>query len=337
MEPGPVHLPPASPSRSRARRASRRLRAGRTPPARSLGRGRGPGLSFSPSQANPPRAGSRSPGCPPPSGWLGSLPCSRGLSPGSILSRRSGEGAAGGGAPTRSLSPPDGRRGLRGAPGGPGSPRNGRPGRGALPCAPRAAGLGSSHRPRRDGAGRDGAGRAGASRLRRVPAPPAAQAARRSVSPSVGETRLLAEGEWGRRRSSSQPPPLLPALAGSSLASQLAYLTLPWPLGRGSGSLAPSISAPFPPGGDPEDCSIAFDFSGNAFPRGCGSVWDSRGRVRFPLPTFPEKMGSRVTSPSSPRPRCQCPGLQCFSWERSKIALPLPFPDPKPRVRVNIR
>lgn len=189
----------------------------------------------------------------------------------------------------------------------------------------------------RGGARRDGAGRAGASRLRRVPAPPAAQAARRPVSPSVGETRLLAEGEWGRRRSSSQPPPLLPALAGSSLASQLAYLTLPWPLGRGSGSLAPSISAPFPPGGDPEDCSIAFDFSGNAFPRGCGSVWDSRGRVRFPLPTFPEKMGSRVTSPSSPRPRCQCPGLQCFSWERSKIALPLPFPDPKPRVRVNIR
>lgn len=159
------------------------------------------------------------------------------------------------GAPTRSLSPPDRRQGLRGAPGGPGGPRAVRQGRGALPCAPRAAGLGRSHRPRRDRAGRNGAGRAGAGGRRRVSAPPAAQAARESVSPWVRAPRLRAEGEWGQRGSPSQPPPLLPALAGSALASKLADLTLSRPPGGGSGSLAPSILAPTPPWGTPRTVS----------------------------------------------------------------------------------
>lgn len=83
----------------------------------TLGAGAGPRAKLSPLPRQPPTptaappsrpggGGTRlpSPGCLPPAGGLGSLPCSRRPSPGSILSRRSGEGAAGGG---RSLSLPE--------------------------------------------------------------------------------------------------------------------------------------------------------------------------------------------------------------------------------------
>lgn len=66
------------------------------------------------------RARFPSPGCPLPSGGLGSLPCSRRPSPGSILSRRSGEGAAGGG---RSHSLPEPARRTAGTPRGSGRAR----------------------------------------------------------------------------------------------------------------------------------------------------------------------------------------------------------------------
>lgn len=159
-------------------------------------RGRGPRLTSPPSPGNPPppqrphpRAlGEGAPGSPPlvalrpPAGWGPYLAAGARARAASCLDAR-GRGRRGEGAPTRSLSPPDGRRGLRGSPGGPGSPQAVWPGRGALSCAPRAAGLGRSHRPRRDGAGRDGAGRAGASRRRPVPAPP--QQCRQRASPSV--------------------------------------------------------------------------------------------------------------------------------------------------------
>lgn len=178
----------------------RRLQApiGCAPPAGSPGGGAGAKAFPSPGYPHPqqlphlsPVGGGAplpSPGRPPPSGGQGSLPGSRRLSPGSILSRRSERGRRWGvgGSPTRSPSPPDGQRGLRGAPGGPGSPRAVRPGRGALPCAPRAAGLGRSHRPRRDGAGRDGVGRAGASRrspVRVRPSSAGGARVRRSVRP----------------------------------------------------------------------------------------------------------------------------------------------------------
>lgn len=51
---------------------------------------------------------------------------------------------------------------------------------------------------------------------------------------------------------------------------------------------------------------------------------------RSPLPTFPQEMGSRVTSPPSQRPRRQGPGLQYFSplGELQDSAL-LSFPRPQ--------
>lgn len=91
-----------------------------------------------------------------------SLPCSRRRSPGSILSRRSEEGAAWGRAlPLAPLSRRTDGGDSAGLRKDPRSPRATLPGCGVLPCAPRTTCLRRSHRPRRDGAGHDGVERAG--------------------------------------------------------------------------------------------------------------------------------------------------------------------------------
>lgn len=217
MEPGQrnLSLPPGSGPGPPAPRVPlghelpahlRRLRAGCAPPARSPGGGGGvPGLSLCPSAGLPPTPCK----CPTLAPWGRGRPASpprmpsalpragvptlqQAPEPGQHLVSTLGGGGGGGRALPLAPSPPDGRRGLRGAPGGPGSPRAVRQGRGALPCAPRAAGLGSSHRPRRDRAGRDGAGRAGAGRRRPVPAPPSSAGGARagqSVGPCAPAAR----------------------------------------------------------------------------------------------------------------------------------------------------
>ena len=205
------------------------------------GRGRGPGLRAPPHPHGRPTRAPWGPGRPASLRPRGSLPGSRLPSPGSILSRRSGEGGGGGRAPPRA---PRARRtdggGPRGAPGG---PRAAWPGRGALPRAPRAASLGSSHRPRRGSAGRGRARRARAGRRRPGPAPLGAQAARGPVRQSVGPRAPAARRARVRTARLLFPPPpprarwLRPRLPARLLNPCLAAR-------RRSGSPAPGSPAP---------------------------------------------------------------------------------------------
>lgn len=233
----------------------------------SLGAGAGPRANLSPPpQANPhppqrphPRAlGEGAPGSPPlvavrpPAGWGPYLAAGARARAASCLDAR-GRGRRGEGAPSHSLSPPDRRPGLRGAPGGPGSPQAVWPGRGALPCAPRAAGLGRSHQPRRDGAGRDGAGRAGAGRRRPVPAHPSSAGSAR-VRQSVGPCAPAASrGRVGTARMlfPTTPTPsrtrwLLPRFLASRLNPLLATRRREW-------LSSPLHPGPLPSLGNPED------------------------------------------------------------------------------------
>lgn len=130
----------------------------------------------------------------------------------------------------------------------PRSPRATWRGCGALPCAPRTACLRRSHRAPtgRGGARRGREGWAGPGHL--VSAPP------RQCGPAGSQLvgRSLHPGCSPRKSGDSEealPPPPIPALAGSSLASRLAGLTLCWLLGGGSGSPSSPL---LPTLGDPE-------------------------------------------------------------------------------------
>lgn len=330
--PGPPG--PGVPLRSRAPRT-----AGQSPsPVRSSspqpwGRGRGPGIKpflrarlpppSAPAPPSSPEGGGaplRSSGWPPLSSGLGSLPCSKHLSPGSILSRRSGEGAAVGGAPTRSLSPPDGRRGLRGAPGGPGRPRAARPGRSTLPCAPRAAGLGRSHQPRRDGAGRDWAGRAGAGRRRRAPAPPSSAGGVRVRQSSGPRAPAASRGRVGTARMLFPTTPT-PSRTRWLLPRFLACRFNPFLATRRRERLFyPLPPGPLPSSEDPEECvrsplqrraSREIPYRGGAAVHG-----NPVGLSGSPLPVIPEEMGWAPGPPPPPR------GVPGAKVQASKISLP---------------
>lgn len=166
-----------------------------------------------------------------------SLPCSRRRSPGSILSRRSGEGAAGGGR-SHSLPYPAGQ--TAGTPRGSVRTRE-------VPGY--VAGLRSSSLrppdsvPRKEPSaptGRGGArpdGKGWVDRGHRVSAPP------RQRDPAGNRLvgRSVRPGCSPRESGDSEeallpPPPPIPALAGSSLSSRPAGLTLCWLLGGGSSS-----------------------------------------------------------------------------------------------------
>lgn len=170
--PSLLALPSASPLGHELPAHSRRLQAQCPPAAGSYGGGgAAPALSGffffcshptpPPSLPHPHAQGEGRPSLGSSSRTV-SLPCSRRRSPGSILSRRSGEGAAGGRAlPLAPLSRRTDGGDSAGLRKDPRSPRATLPGCGALPCAPRNACLRRSHRPRRDGAGHDGVERAG--------------------------------------------------------------------------------------------------------------------------------------------------------------------------------
>lgn len=320
--PGRVRLPQRPPSVT----SYPHLPAGSEPGAllqpAALGAGAGlraklyplPRQTPTPTAAPPSRPGGRGhPGSPPlvalrpPAGWGPYLAAGAGARAASCLDAR-GRGRRGEGAPSSSLSPPDGRRGLRGAPGGPGSPRAVWPGRGALPCAPRAAGLGRSHRPRRDGAGRDGAGKAGAGRRRPVPAPPSSAGSarvRQSVGPCAPAARRGRVGTARMLFPTTPTPSRTRWLLPRFLASRLNPLLATRRRERLSSPLHPG---PLPSLGNPEDgvrSPSRSHVSREILSRGggagrCSSVRDPRGLGQFPLPTFP---GSWVTSPS-----CGVPG-----------------------------
>ena len=237
-------------------------------PAGSSGAGAGPGLSFSrskatptPTTAPPPRPGGGgaqlpSPGCSPPSRRLGSLPCSRLLSPGSILSRRSGEGAAGGG---RSPSLPEPARRTAGTPRGSGRARES-PGCVAGPRRSTLRPLGGEPRGEPSApTGRGGARRGGEGWSRpSTPGARAPQQRRQRAGPSV--RRSVRPGCSPRESGDSEealpnhPPPsrtrwLLPRFLASRLNP---FLTTR----RRERLSSPLHTGPLPFLGDPEDSTL---------------------------------------------------------------------------------
>lgn len=209
---------------------------GRPPPAR---------------RPHPRALGAGAPGSPPPA-WVPTW--QQAPEPGQHLVATLGGRGGGGRAPPRA---PRARRtdggGPRGAPGG---PRAAWPGRGALPRAPRAASLGSSHRPRRGAAGRGWARRARAGRRRPGPAPLGAQAARGPVRQSVGPRAPAARRARVRTARQLFPPPpprahwLRPLLPARRLNPCL-------PAKRRSGSRPPAVRPPPLSGGPGVLCSIS--------------------------------------------------------------------------------
>ena len=313
---GPEHLPaPArDPPLSRAARPARR----------ALGAGAGPGAACSPHPPRPPPTRTPwGPGRPASLRPRGSLPGSRLPSPGSILSRRSGEGVAGGGR-LHGLPEPAGR--TAGDPAGlrEGPARRGR----AAAVYPAPPGL------RASGAaiGPDGRGRLGLAVDARGPRPrECRQRAGPPVSPSVGAPAARRAGVRTARLLCPPPPPgarwLLPRLPACRLNSCLAAR-------RRSGSPAPGSPAP----------SLAWGARGAVFDRprraqlveesppegvrSCsGTLWTRPVPPRAPSPR--RAPGSPPRSSRRPGPLSAGLGRSSLR-ENSEIPPSLLFPDSEP-------
>lgn len=261
---GPIRLPPASPLVTSSWHTPGGLKSGALLQRAALGAEARPLLSFLLSRPPHPLscptltprergAGFPSPGCPLPLfRGLGSLPCSRRRSPGSILSRRSGEGAAGGRAlPTAPLARRTDGGDSAGLREGPGVPGLSDLAAALYPAPPGLRASGGAIGPDGTGRGATGWGGLGLALDAGYPHPLRSAARReRSVSPCVPAAR---RGRVGTARKRYPPPPsrtrwLLPRLLACRLNPLLATR-------RRERFFSPLHSGPLPTLVDPKGCA----------------------------------------------------------------------------------